>query len=257
MTSRWFVRLRTHGEARKRLVCFPSAGAGASAFARWPEQLPRDVELWAVQLPGRETRVREPPVSDFGALTEEIALGLQPVLALPFAFFGHSMGAVLAFEVARALARKGSPTPGHLFVSARRPPRVPDSDSPMRHLADAEFVAEIGRRYGGIRAEVVEEKELLALLLPMLRADVTALETYRPVPGPPLACPIAVFGGSDDRRTPREHLEAWRGETTGAFRIRVFPGDHYYLTPHRADLLADLSAAMASLTGLAAREAVA
>jgi surfactin synthase thioesterase subunit len=114
-------------------------------------------------------------------------------------------------------------------------------------LSDAQFVAEVDRRYGGMPAEVTRHADLMELLLPPLRADIRALETHRPGLRPPLPCPISAFGGSDDGRVPREHLDAWRSETRGAFRVRVFPGGHFYLEAGHADLLADLSATLAPL----------
>jgi surfactin synthase thioesterase subunit len=169
---------------------------------------------------------------------------LLPFLDLPFAVFGHSMGAVLASEFVRALAASGGPLPSHLIVSGRRPPHVPDPESPLHGLPDAEFVAEINRRFGGIPAAVMEHADLVELLLPSLRADMRAIETYRPMPRPPLPCPISVFAGAQDRLAPRDHLEAWRTETTSTFRVRVFPGDHFYLNVRRDDVLADLSATL-------------
>jgi surfactin synthase thioesterase subunit len=201
----------------------------------------------AVQLPGRESRLREPPVASIPGLVSALAPALSPLLDLPFAFFGHSMGAVLAAEVARALRAGGGPVPAHLIVSSRRPPHVPGPETPLHVLPDPEFVAELERRYGGIPAEVKQHADLLALLLPAIRADVRALETHRPPPRPPLPCPISAFGGSDDRLAPREQLDAWRSETSAAFRVRVFPGGHFYLDPRRGEVLADLAATLAPL----------
>jgi surfactin synthase thioesterase subunit len=159
------------------------------------------------------------------------------------------MGAVLAAEVARALAASGGPQPGHLVVSARRPPHLPGPEAPLHVLPDPEFVAEVGRRYGGMPAEITQHADLMELLLPPLRADVRALETHRPPARAPLPCPISAFGGSEDRTVPREQLEAWRGETSAAFRIRVFQGGHFYLEARRAEVLADLAATLAPLLG--------
>jgi surfactin synthase thioesterase subunit len=201
----------------------------------------------AVQLPGRENRLREPPVASIPALVSLLAPALAPHLELPFAFFGHSMGAVVAAEVARALVADGGPLPEHLFVSSRRPPHLPGPETPLHLLPDPEFVAELERRYGGIPAEVKAHPDLLALLLPALRADVRALETYRPCARPPLPCAISAFGGSDDRLAPREQLDAWRTETSAAFRVRVFRGGHFYLDARRAEVLADLAATLSPL----------
>ena len=225
-----------------RLFCFPHAGVGASVFRQWPAGLPVELEICAVQLPGRANRLREPAVASIPALVDALVHAMTPHLDIPFAFFGHSMGAVLAFEVAQQLASRGPQHPSHLIVSGRRPPHVPDLASPLHGLPDREFVSEINRRYGGIPPEILENQDVLTLLLPCLRADITALETHRPTRGSPLPCPISAFGGADDPLTPRAHLESWGGETTGWFEVCVFAGGHFYLEPQRAAVLARLSA---------------
>jgi surfactin synthase thioesterase subunit len=247
LNAPWILRTAPRPRARARLFCFPHAGGGASAFRTWPGGLPSDVEVCAIQLPGRESRIRERPLESLPAMVEALVSALARELDRPFAFFGHSMGAVLAAEVARALAARGEPLPGHLVVSARRPPHLPGPEAPLHVLPDPEFVAELGRRYGGMPAEITQHADLMELLLPPLRADVRALEMHRPPARPPLSCPIAAFGGSDDRTVPREGLDAWRGETSAAFRVRVFQGGHFYLEPRRAEVLADLAATLAPL----------
>ena len=247
MNSAWLVRHAPRPQARARLFCFPYAGVGGSVYRLWPVGLPVELEVCAVQLPGRENRLRETAVSSIPELVELLVPALSPYLDRPFAVFGHSMGAVLASEFVRALAVSGGPLPRHLIVSGRRPPHIPGLESSLHGLPDAEFVAEINQRYGGIPAAVMEHADLVELLLPSLRADMRAIETHRPPPRPPLPCPIAVFAGSHDRLTPRDHLEAWRGETLNTFRVRVFPGDHFYLNVCRHDVLADLSATLAPM----------
>jgi medium-chain acyl-[acyl-carrier-protein] hydrolase len=247
MSVGWLCKHAPRPQARARLFCFPSAGVGGSAYRLWPAALPPSLEVCPVQLPGRENRLREAPLANISALVDALVPALLPHLDLPFAFFGHSMGAVLASEVARALAGAGGSLPKHLIVSGRRPPHVPSAEPPFHTLPDPEFVAEVNRRYRGIPAEVMQQEDLLALLLPCLRADITALETHLPARRPPLSCPISAFGGADDRLTPREHLEAWRSETSAAFHVRVYPGDHFYLNPHRAQVLADVWATLAPI----------
>jgi medium-chain acyl-[acyl-carrier-protein] hydrolase len=179
------------------------------------------------------------------AIVDALVPALLPHMDRPFAFFGHSMGSVVAYEVARDLVRRGAPTPEHLFVSGRRPPSMVAPDPPMHVLPDREFVAEINRRYGGIPDAILRDPELMALFLPCLRADVTALETHQYQPSEPLHCPVSALGGAHDRLTPYEHLDAWRAETTAAFSVRAFPGDHFYLVQQRDSLLAHIAAALA------------
>jgi medium-chain acyl-[acyl-carrier-protein] hydrolase len=241
--ERWLVR-RLQGRAQARLFCFPYAGAGASVYRSWAAGLPAGIELCILQLPGRENRLREPPLTRIDALVEAIVPALLPHLDLPYALFGHSMGAVIASEVVAALQDRGAAAPAHLFVSARRAPHLPDPDAPISGLRDSEFVAELQRRYNGIPAEVLRDREMMQLLLPTLRADMQALETYRPSGSMRIECPLSVFGGSRDPRTPRAHLEAWREVARGELRLRLFEGDHFYLAPRRVEVLAEVAAAL-------------
>jgi medium-chain acyl-[acyl-carrier-protein] hydrolase len=230
-----------------RLFCFPHAGVGASAYRLWAMGLPPALEVCAVQLPGRESRFREPPLDRIDAAVAALLPVLRENSDLPFAFFGHSMGAVVATELTLALAAAGAPLPHHLFVSARRPPEVPDPDTPLANLPDAAFLVEIQRRYGGIPAEVMQDAEMMGLLLPSLRADIRALENHAPTRPTRIPVPLSVFGGSQDTRVPYTHLEAWRQAAAGEFRLRMFAGDHFYLNPRRAEVLAEVTTTLASM----------
>jgi medium-chain acyl-[acyl-carrier-protein] hydrolase len=242
----WLVRRGVQGRVvRARLFCFPYAGVGASAYRLWATGLPPALEVCAVQLPGRESRFREPPLDRIDTAVAALLPVLRENSDLPFAFFGHSMGAVVATELTLALAAAGAPLPQHLFVSARRPPEVADPDTPLARLPDAAFLAEIQRRYGGIPAEVMEDTEMMALLLPSLRADISALENHAPTRPTRIPVPLSVFGGTHDQRVPQVHLEAWRVTAAAGFRLRMFPGDHFYINPCRADVLAEVQAVLA------------
>src|ERR1700733_1622710 len=198
VTDEWFRKIGTSSPRGARLFCFPHAGGTVTSFRQWPEALSPRLEVWAAQLPGRADRLHVPPLSSIPTLVDALVQALAPYLGTHFAFFGHSMGAVLAFEIAGALDARGLRMPEHLIVSGRRPPGVSSSEPDMHRLPDEEFVAEIDRRYGGIPPQLRHDREVMALLLPGLRADITALETYRPAARPPLVLPITVFGGAHD-----------------------------------------------------------
>lgn len=236
----WTVYARPNPQARLRLFCFPYAGGSASIYRSWSAQLPAEVALYPIQIPGRETRLLEQPFTQIDALIPALAQALRPHLGMPFAFFGHSMGALVSFELARYLRDSRAPTPIHLFASGRRAPQIPSADPPIYHLPEAEFLAEV-RRYNGTPDDVLENAELMQVVLPALRADFTLLETYAYRPGEPLACAISAFGGLDDHRVSQEALTAWREQTRGAFRMRMLEGDHFFLHSARDQLLGYLS----------------
>jgi medium-chain acyl-[acyl-carrier-protein] hydrolase len=242
----WIIRRRPRPQAALRLVCFPYAGAGASVFRTWPDALPGNVELLAIELPGRESRLKErafdrlPPL--IAALTDAVA----PMLQAPFAVFGHSFGALVGFSFARELRRRSFPGPVHLFVSGRRPPQLPEPPS-MHELPDPEFLAGL-RRLGGIPDAVFHDPEIMQLFLPILRADFTANETARTPHEPPLGCPISALGGLTDDRASAGELDAWRVQTTAAFEREIFAGGHFFLQTEHAGVLAWLSSRLAQIT---------
>ncbi len=224
-----------------RLFCFPYAGGGASLYRAWAELLPYNIDLRIVQLPGRENRLAEPPLTSVSTVVAEVASIMRPLLDRPFAFFGHSMGALLAFEVARALREREDLEPIQLFVSAFRAPQLPVQERPLMHnLDDAAFIDQL-RRLNGTPPEVLQNSELLCLVLPTLRADMQICETYRYLAGAPLSCPISTFGGIQDHEVSRADLEGWREQTTASFVMRTLPGDHFFITSARPLLLQALT----------------
>ncbi len=236
----WVIRPRPNPRGRLRLFCFPYAGGAASVFYTWSDGLPGDVEVCPIQLPGRESRLRELPFTALPPLTQALAQAIQPYLDKPFAFFGHSMGAVIGFELARQLRRQNDLCPAHLFVSGSRAPQVPDPNPPLHQLPDGEFVAEL-RHFNGTPEEVLQNSELMQLFLPILRADFAIHETYTYTAGAPLDCSISAFGGSQDDRVSGEDLAAWRGQTCSTFMLRLFPGDHFFLHSARSLLIQAIS----------------
>jgi medium-chain acyl-[acyl-carrier-protein] hydrolase len=235
-TSSWFAFPRRNPQARLRLFCFPHAGGGSSIFRSWPAELPLDIEVSSALLPGRESRLKEPPFTRIAPLVKEVGDVILNYLDKPFAFFGHSMGAFIAFELIHELKRRNATTPTHLFVSGAGAPQIPDPEPPIHHLPEAEFRESL-RRLNGTPQVVLDHPELMELMVPLLRADFAVYETYSYLERPPLACPISAFTGIQDGRVSLERAEAWRAQTTGRFVMRTLPGDHFFLQTAQADLI--------------------
>ena len=243
MTSSWLIPLCSRHAACVRLVCFPYAGGSSAIYAAWADSLPSWVDAIAVALPGRGARFDEPATTDFAALVDHVSTAIAGVDPLPLALFGHSLGALLAYEVARELEQRGA-GPGLLFVSGRQASGLPSRRVPIAHLPDDEFIGEL-RAIGGTPSEILASGELIELLLPMLRADFALAERYKPLPGQPLTCPLVALGGLEDPWVHAPDLRAWSDMTAGPFSMRMFPGDHFYL--HQPDrLLAYLVANLAA-----------
>ena len=218
----WLPCLNPRPDAGSRLFCFPHAGAGSAVFHDWHLALPDQIEVRPLQLPGRESRLREPPFTEIEPLASAVGDVLQGLLDRPFGFFGYSMGALLAFEVARELRRRGAAMPGRLFVSSNIAPHWPRTHPPIAHLPREQFLDWIRRVYNPPE-EAWRVPELMELLLPVLRADMSICDNYAYSDDTPLDCPIDAFGGSQDLGTPSEGLDAWRLQTTAEFSIEVFP----------------------------------
>lgn len=243
MAASWLVPLSRRRAAAVRLVCFPYAGGSAALYGAWADGLPEWVDVAAVALPGRGVRFDEPPASDFAGLVSAVADAIAAAGDQRLVLFGHSLGALLAYEVGRALDQRRA-GPDMLAVSGRQAPGLPSRRIPIAHLPDDAFVAEL-RAIGGTPAEVLASDELVGLLLPMLKADFALAERYVPLPGPRLSCPLVALGGMSDPWVYAEDLRAWSAATTGPFSMRMFPGDHFYL--HQPDrVLAYLGAGLAA-----------
>lgn len=231
--------MEADSDARLQLFCFPYAGGGAWVFRPWARQL-AGVEVCAIELPGRGTRVREPPLTTLATVVSRIAQALAAAAEKPFAFFGHSMGALIAFEVARQLRRESSAEPVHLFVSGREAPHVAQPNGPYHQLPHDELM-QVLRSLNGTPMDVLANPELMQLLLPVLRADLEMVETYAYSDAAPLKCAITAFGGTRDSTVRPEKLAAWRDQTNASFTVHMIEGDHFFLHDVSTPLLRLLS----------------
>jgi len=235
-TERWFPALRGGDEAQLRLFCFPYAGGGASVFRGWAARLAPRVAVCPARLPGREARILEPPAERIEELVSGLVRALATVLDRPYALFGHSMGALVAFELARSLLREGQPGPRALLVAAARAPQLRRAPVGGPEPDERELVEEL-ERLGAPTEALENNEELRRLVLPALRADVALCRAYVYEPGPKLPCPLVVYAGRDDTRLTPEALEAWREQTAGEFRLRWFTGGHLFLHTAEEELL--------------------
>ncbi|WP_433527966.1 thioesterase II family protein [Micromonospora sp. CA-263727] len=234
MSEQWFWARRPRPAAATRLVCLPYAGGAAAVYRAWGQLAPSHVEVCPVELPGRGVRMGEEPYRRLTPLVRALADALEPLLDRPYALFGHSMGGLLAFELARLLRRRGRPGPSHLFVSAA--PAPDRRHEPTVHDAsDAEVKAHL-RALNGTPPEVLENEELMALALPIIRADFAVLETYEFIDEPPLDTPLTVFGGTADRTVRPAELAGWRDHAT-TVDLRMLPGDHFFIDELAPELI--------------------
>ena len=217
-------------DAQGRLFCFPFAGGSAAAFAGWGEKLKPGIEVWAAQPRGRGMRFSEPPHQTVAEMVQDYLQVLRAHLDLPFAFYGHSLGGLLALELTQQLMANGHPMPCHLFIGASAPPVVGLIHPRIAHLSDESFVTAVQERYSGIPESVLNEPELMEIFLPALKADFSAYETFDRNRRAQVRCPITAFAGRDDGVIAPDLMQEWRRHTEVSFDIRIVPGDHFFLT---------------------------
>jgi surfactin synthase thioesterase subunit len=232
-TSPWLACRLRRPEAPVRLFCFPHSGGSVGEYVRWADLLP-GVEVWGVQLPGRGARAEEAPFTRVDALVDTLVGAVD--FGTRFAFFGHSLGALVAFETARRLRERGRPPPEWLFLSAAPAPQLPPRGIPASHLDEDGLLTALEPTYGELAVELREDPELRELILPGLRADLLLVESYRHEARAPLDSGMTVLGGTRDDLT-RDALEAWRVHATGPFQLHLLPGGHFYLREQRDTLL--------------------
>ena len=240
----WFRCPESRPWASLRLICFPHAGGSAVAYRSWGKELSAAIEVHAVQYPGRADRLAEPMIDDAHRLARLIAGALVPLMDRPTALFGHSMGAIVAYETARLLEERGVP-PTHLFASGARPPHRRDlADEDRVADRDDEGVVAALTELGGSDAEVLADPEMRELVLPYVRNDFRLIENYQRRPGPNPSVPITAIIGDADPHVDRERAAAWAEATDGPFALKVLPGDHFYLVPRQAEVLGEIQRAL-------------
>jgi medium-chain acyl-[acyl-carrier-protein] hydrolase len=220
-----------------RLILFPYAGSGPATFWKWAAKFPDHIESWIAHYPGRGSRYNEAPAKKMSGLVEGIFQALPPLLDKPFAFFGHSLGGLVAFELTRSLRQNNLPRPQVLFISACSAPHLPDPHPRIHKLPNPEFVKAL-QELNGIPEWVANQPELLGILIPTLRADFEVAETYQYNPSEQsLTCPIVAFGGITDPRVSRGQMEGWASHTFSEFKSIYFPGDHFFLNAANDEII--------------------
>lgn len=237
----WFLPNVQDKHQDYRLFCFPPAGGGASFFRTWLNKFPDNIGVFPIQIPGRENRIAESAITQLDHLITLLAHAIIPYIQdFPFAFFGHSMGALIAFELARELRKNYRLLPLHLFISSHNAPQYQDQSSHIHNLSDSEFLESV-RKLNGIPPDILRDPELIDLLLPIFRADFTLCESYEYATAPPLECSISAFGGLKDPEISYEGLYAWQEQTSVEFNINWYSGNHFFLQDHSDTLLETIS----------------
>jgi medium-chain acyl-[acyl-carrier-protein] hydrolase len=254
MTLDTWLPFRNEGSVvRCRVFCFPHAAGNATFYRPLRRSMPSEVDFCPVELPGRAARLHEPPLTSMSALMEKLDHALQPLMGVPFGFFGHSVGACMAFEAARQLRSVDGRNAVHLFVSGRGSPKFASAEPQARPPSDRDLLA-ILRRFGGTPAAVMQRPELIAALLPALRADLALVAGYAVDPDNRIACPITAFAGADDVAHSGS-LQSWRDFTRGKFRACTLPGGHFYFSPEAAALAKEIIQDLHASADMHARDA--
>jgi medium-chain acyl-[acyl-carrier-protein] hydrolase len=235
-SARWLAIPRPRPGARARLILAPHAGGSPAWYAGWGDELPAEVELNVLHMPGRGSRHAETAVADFASLIATLAPMLAPRFGNPYALYGHSLGSLIAFELARELVKQGGRPPARLFVSGCPAPHLVAGLPSISDMPDDAFVNEL-RRLGGIPDEVLVNNEILLPMLPSLRADMALFESYVHREPGKLDCPILALGGSEDRFAGRRALEGWQEYTSDGSDVRIFRGDHFFIREHRGEIV--------------------
>lgn len=224
----WLTSPRPVDEPVARLFCFPYAGGSAQTFKPWAELIPDPVEIQALQLPGRPGRMNETPIDSLEPLIESIVEAIEPLTDVPYAFYGHSMGSLIAFETTKRLADEFRTQPDKLFVAARRAPHLVSRDQTL-HEQPLDKVRSFLKSLRAVPNEILANDELMQLLWPALRADLKLDGLYAYTPGPGVPCPVIAFTGQDDEYVSRPEISGWSMHAGGEFELHVIPGDHFFM----------------------------
>jgi len=246
-TKTWAPAFRTRPNAESRLFCLPYAGTGATIYSGWQRELPAGVEVVAIHLPGREARLREPSFRRLEPLLDALADVLSPCLDLPYAFYGHSLGAWIAYYLTQRFVLTGQKLPAHLFFGASRAPHLPNPHAPIHALSRSQFVAHVGRRYGEIPPAILADREIMDIVVPIIQADLELLETVEYRRLDPLPIPISAFAGDQDAEITLADVAAWREHTSSRFSCETLPGDHFFLKSCAPRLLSRVGQEMRSI----------
>ncbi len=229
MVTTWLPRIERKSPTETDIYCLPHAGGGSAFFHRWAKEFPSDVRLVPVKLPGRESRFREPQYQSLDDLVQDLAPILEHEATGPFALLGQSMGALIAFELARQFRRNGRIRPSQLIVAASCAPHIPPKRPLLHEMTDEGFLDSLDTRFEGIDPDVKSNDELMKVMLPTMRADIRLVETYAPTDEAPLDIPILAMGGAHDSAVSLADLDAWRQHTAAQFTIRKFSGGHFFI----------------------------
>lgn len=250
-SSRWFLCPQNSADAKLRLFCFPYAGGSAHIFNSWAKFLPSEIELYPVLMPARGSRISEEPISEIDLAVSILADEIVALGDLPFAFFGHSLGATIAFELVRFLEKEKNISPVYLFVSGRSAPQRLGEVAKTYQLSDEEFIENV-KKLGGTPPGLLDNKELLDLILPALKADFQMVQNYSFLSGEPINCPIFAFGGTEDNFVFKENIEAWSELTEKEFASCFLEGDHFFIN-RQSKAMTDLIAEKLLSASLTAR----
>ncbi len=237
--NKWFLRTSSKTSAKFRLFCLPYAGGDSSIYTPWVNQIPDFIELLPIQLPGRSIRIQEPAISSMTELVDQIYLSMLPLLDKPYMLLGHSLGGRVGFELLHKINKTNAPPPKHFIASGSKAPHLPRTNNITYNLPDEEFIEEL-RKLNGTPSEVINNRELMEFLLPMLKADFCISDNHVTKQKTLLDCSISVFHGEEDTLVSESDARAWQKHFSKPINFQVFSGGHFFINENSDDLLSSL-----------------